>query len=90
MSNYYEENRQEAGNAPESEVRTTIQTVLHRIDGRVSMATAERLQDTLNADAPFVTVTGATVFDSDGNDLYRSATIVVNRSHIIWAIPYEA
>ncbi len=72
-----------------TDVRAMIQTIIHRIDGRMFVASTERPKDALNVDEAFLAVTDATVFDADGNKLYRANFIAVNRSHIIWVIPHE-
>jgi hypothetical protein len=72
-----------------TDVRATIQTIFHRIDGRMFVAPNERPKDALNAEEGFLAVADATVFDADGNKLYRADFIAVNRSHIIWVIPHE-
>lgn len=72
-----------------TDVRATIQTITHRIDGRIFLAAAERPKDALNAEEAFLAVGDATIYDADGNQLYRADFIAVNRSHIVWVIPHE-
>ncbi len=70
-------------------VRATIQTISHRIDGSIYLADRERPKDALNEPERFIAVTQATIYDHDGNSLYRSDFLAVNRNHIVWVIPYE-
>lgn len=70
-------------------VRAVIQTDLHRIDGEIYLMDDERTKDALNQDERFLAVTDASVYDRDGNALYRTGFLAVNRDHIIWVIPHE-
>ncbi len=66
-----------------------LQTLTHRIYGRLHVRPGERLKDEINQAEDFIAITEATVFDSSGNALYHSKFIAVNRLHIIWILPEE-
>ena len=70
-------------------VRAVIQTVSHRINGDIYLMDDERTKDALNQDERFLAVTDASVFDRDGNLLYRTVFLAVNRDHIVWVTPDE-
>lgn len=72
-----------------TDVRATIQTILHRIDGSIFVASTERPKDALNAAEPFMAVSDATVYDRDGNQLYKADFLAINRTHVVWVIPHE-
>ncbi|HUF36948.1 MAG TPA: hypothetical protein VMN57_00340 [Anaerolineales bacterium] len=72
-----------------SQVRATIQTRTHRIEGRIFVAGNERPKDALNVDERFLAVTDATVFGAAGEILEAADFIAINREHIIWVIPHE-
>lgn len=72
-----------------TDVRATIQTLTHRIDGRIYVGPSQRPKDTLNENERFLAVTNATVYDPDGNRVNQTEFMAVNREHIIWVIPHE-
>jgi len=66
-----------------------IQTVTHQIRGFVFIRKDERLSDELNQDIRFLAVTNAEIFDPDGEILYTSDFLAVNREHIVWLMPLK-
>ncbi len=68
-------------------VAVVIQTANHRITGNVHVRPDDRLRDELNKSEPFLAVTDASIFDLEGQALYRSKFLAVNVSHIIWLVP---
>ena len=72
-----------------SQVRATIQTRTHRIEGYIFVAADERPKDALNFDERFLAVIDATVFGAAGEILEAAVFMAVNREHIIWVIPHE-
>ena len=71
-------------------VNAIIQTLTHRINGKIFIRVGERVTDELNRSEKFIAVTDATIFDGEGDLSYKCDFITVNRDHIIWIMPEEA
>lgn len=67
-------------------VPVIAQTLLHRIEGNVFLREDERLKDALNRDPQFVAMSSVTVSSLQGQKIYRSDFLLVNKEHIIWII----
>jgi len=70
-------------------VLAVIQTLTHRITGKIFIRVGERLSDELNQSDQFLAVTEATIFDDQDEVSYKGDFITVNRDHIIWIMPEE-
>jgi hypothetical protein len=70
-------------------VTVLIQTSQYRIQGQIHVRQDSRLKDELNDPEIFLAVTDAAVYDNNGNELYSSNFITVNRAQIIFIIPAE-
>jgi hypothetical protein len=70
-------------------VPATVQTLTHRIHGEIHVRPSERLKDELNRSEKFLAITNAVVFDTRGQEIYRSEFLTLNREHIVWLIPDE-
>ncbi len=68
-------------------VPVILQSTVNRIHGFLYVRTGERLKDELNRLEQFLAVTNAEVFSLDGELLYRSSFITLNRDQIVWIIP---
>lgn len=71
-------------------IMVTIQTLSNVIHGAVHIRPDIRMKDELNSATEndhFLAVTDAVVFNSQGQEIYRSKFMVVNVNHIVWAIP---
>ncbi len=66
-----------------------IQTTIHMIQGKVHVRPDERLKDELNQNEMFIAVTDASIFDCQGNLLYKTGFLAVNREQIIWLFQEE-
>jgi hypothetical protein len=66
-----------------------IQTLTHHIRGFVHVRKGERLSDVLNQDDHFIAVTSAEIYNPDGEILYTSDFLAVNREHIVWLMPLK-
>jgi hypothetical protein len=66
-----------------------IQTHAHQIHGFVHVRKGERLSDEINEINPFMAVTNAEICNLQGEVLYTSKFLLVNRSHIIWLMPID-
>jgi hypothetical protein len=70
-------------------VPVTIQTVTHRIEGRIHVRTGERVKDELDRDEKFLAVTEATVYAPNGETLLECKFMSIQRAQIVWAVPDE-
>jgi hypothetical protein len=70
-------------------VLVTIQTLIHLIHGYIYVRPGERIKDELAHSDGFLAVTDATVYNSQGVELYQAGFLAVNREHIVWLIPDE-
>lgn len=59
------------------------------IEGSIHVHPDRRLSDEMNDDSRFLSVTGAVV-SQEGQELYRTSYISVNRAAIQWVIPTRA
>jgi hypothetical protein len=70
-------------------VRSHIQTETQSIQGYVHVRKGERLSDELNHDNNFLAITEAEVYSLDGQLLYSTNFLAINRKHIIWLMPID-
>lgn len=66
-----------------------IQTTTHRIRGNVHVRKGERLSDEINQSNLFLAVTSAEIFSLEGEIVYKSDFLAINREHIVWLMPIE-
>jgi hypothetical protein len=64
-----------------------LQTHENRIEGLLYISPEDRIKDELNKPEDFIALTDVTIFNLDGNELYRSGFITLNRTAIVWLIP---
>ncbi len=70
-------------------VPVIVQTTHHTIRGILHVRPSERIIDELNASIQFIAITEANVLDPQGNLLYKSNFLTLNKEHVIWIIPDE-
>lgn len=70
-------------------VTATIQTARCRIHGKIYFTRGNRLIDDLNKSEQFIAVTDAVIFNDNGEILYKSDFVTINRDHVIWLLPHE-
>jgi hypothetical protein len=70
-------------------IDVVIQTTTNRITGKVHIRPDERFLDEVNQDKRFLPVTEAVVLNEQGDELYHSNFMVVNRGQILWIVPLE-
>jgi hypothetical protein len=68
-------------------VPAVIQTITHRIVGKVYLRPEERLIDAVNRAEQYLAVTDAVIYDGNGSAVYHANFVTINRHHIIWIIP---
>jgi len=68
-------------------VPAMIQTVTHRIHGNIHIAQDRRLKDELDLPEKFIAVTDAVIYFPDGQVLYQTSFLAVQRDQIVWVVP---
>jgi hypothetical protein len=68
-------------------VPVILQSTVNRIHGFIYVRSGDRLKDELNRLEQFLAITNAEVFSINGELLYRSSFITLNRDQIVWIIP---
>ena len=66
-----------------------IQTTAQRIQGKLHVPPTERIKDELNTSDQYLAITDATIYGDNGEVLYKSQFLTLNRESIIWLIPEE-
>jgi hypothetical protein len=64
-----------------------IQMVTHRIHGNIHVKQGRRLKDELDLPEKFIAITAAFIYSPDGQILYQTKFIAVQRDEIIWVMP---
>ncbi len=64
-----------------------VQTATHLIRGNIHIHPDERLKDELDRDEPFLAITEARVLGADGEPVYHTDFLAVQRSQIVWVMP---
>ena len=70
-------------------ILSRIQTTTHRIQGYVHVRKDERLSDEINHAILFLAVTDAEIYSPEGEILYTSDFLAINREQIVWLMPIE-
>ncbi|BAJ63416.1 MULTISPECIES: DUF6812 domain-containing protein [Anaerolinea] len=70
-------------------VPVIVQTTQHTIRGTLHVRPSERIIDELNASIQFIAITEASVLDLQGNLVYKSNFLTLNKEHVVWIIPDE-
>jgi len=66
-----------------------IQTSDHRLHGDVHVGLGKRLKDELDGGLQFLPVTNVTVYSDNGEILYRTHFLLINRDQLVWILPDE-
>jgi hypothetical protein len=70
-------------------ILTQIQTQMHLIRGYVHVCKGDRLSDEINSDSVFLAITDAEICNPQGEILFTSKFLAINREHIVWLMPIE-
>jgi hypothetical protein len=71
-------------------VPATIQTTTHLIRGHVHVRRDQRIKDELDVNESFLALTDVSVLGSEGQTLFQTPFLAVQRSHIIWVMPEQS
>lgn len=66
-----------------------IQTSSQRIHGNVHVGQGKRLKDELDGGMQFLPVTNVVVYGEDGQIIYRTHFLLINREQLVWILPDE-
>ena len=70
-------------------VHVTLQTTTHMMRGQMHVRRDKRVKDELDINESFLPLTDVSVLGPDGQALFQSPFLAVQRSHIIWVIPEQ-
>jgi hypothetical protein len=70
-------------------VRAKIQTTTHLIIGELHIRQNCRMKDELDIQETFLAVTNATLYSADGQELFSTAFLAVQRAQIVWVVVTE-
>ena len=65
----------------------TLQTTTHMIRGRMHVRRDQRVKDELDRSEKFLALTDVQVLGPDGQALFQSPFLAVDRDHIVWVMP---
>jgi len=68
-------------------VQVTIQTTTHMMRGQMHVRRDKRVKDELDINEHFLPLTDVSILGPDGQALFQSPFMAVQRSHIVWVIP---
>ena len=66
-----------------------IQMPVHRIEGNVHIRPDERILDEIDRQDPFLPVTEAVIYNSDGTIFASTHFVALNRTQINWILPVD-
>lgn len=68
-------------------VPSIIQTTTHLIRGLVHIRQGERFKDELETNENYTAITEAKILDANGNVLFSSPFLAVQKGQIVWIMP---
>jgi hypothetical protein len=72
---------------PKTPIPVSIQTSSHRIHGYIHVSPDRRIKDELDLPEKFIAVTDAVIYLPDGQVLFQTKFLAVQRAEIIWIMP---
>lgn len=70
-------------------ISATIQTTTHMLRGQIHVRRDQRIKDELDANENFLAITDVSVLGPDGQTLFHTPFLAVQRSHIVWVKPEQ-
>lgn len=68
-------------------VPATIQTTTHLLRGRIHVRRDQRFKDELDLNEHFLAITDASIIGTDGQILFQTPFLAVQRTQIVWVMP---
>jgi hypothetical protein len=66
-----------------------IQTSNQRLHGNIHVGLGKRLKDELDGGLQFLPVTNVVLYGEDGQIVYRTHFLLINREQLVWILPDE-
>ncbi len=67
-----------------------VWTVLHRIEGELPLPPTARISDRLNQGRDFVPITNARIYSLEGQFLFESPVVLLNRGQVVMMVERDA
>lgn len=80
----------QSNTVPRHAVPVVVQTLRHRLQGKLYISSNERLKDEINRPELFIELFDVTVYNDQQQVIRRCETLSVNRQQIIWLFPEDA
>lgn len=70
-------------------VPATVQTTTHLLRGKIHVRMDQRFKDELDVNEQFLAITDVSILGADGQVVFQSAFLAVQRSQIVWVMPEQ-
>jgi hypothetical protein len=70
-------------------ISATIQTTTHLLRGHLHVRRDQRIKDELDVNESFLALTDVSILGPDGQPLFQTPFLAVQRAHIIWVMPEQ-
>jgi hypothetical protein len=70
-------------------VPATIQTTTHLLRGKIHVRRDQRIKDELNLNEHFLAITDVSVLGADGQVVFQTPFLAVQRTQIVWVMPEQ-
>jgi uncharacterized protein DUF6812 len=70
-------------------VYATVQTTKQMLRGNIHVHQDQRIKDELDIDDKFIAITDVNILGADGQVLFQTPFLAVNRSQIVWVLPEQ-
>lgn len=70
-------------------VPATIQTTTHMMRGQIHVRRDQRVIDELDSNQNFLALTDVSVLDSNGQILFQTPFLALQRTQIVWVVPEQ-
>lgn len=70
-------------------IQATIQTTTHLVRGHIHVRRDQRIKDELDQDQNFLALTDVSVLGPDGQTLFQTPFLAVQRAQIVWVLPEQ-
>ena len=70
-------------------VYATVQTTKQMLRGNIHVHQDQRIKDELDIDDKFIAITDVSILGDDGQILFQTPFLAVNRAQIVWVLPEQ-
>src|SRR5215208_3503114 len=71
-------------------IRAMIQTTTHLLRGHLHVRRDQRIKDELDVNETFLALTDVSILGPDGQPLFQTPFLAVQRAHIVWVMPEQS